>query len=109
MLNETSIAAATAVVGYDLAQDTIWQSVGYPRVLTGLGIKGSAAAGDTAVRVMIDTQEVGTFYNTGVGFSNNDDIKKIGAFRIPPYAQIHIYVTDAPSTNPINITVQTVE
>lgn len=101
-VGQFSVAAATAVVGYDLAKDTIWQSVGYDRALTGFGLKGSAAGGDTKVRLMIDTVEIGEYFNISTGFPNNDDLIQLDDLYCPANSQIHLYVTDAPLTNPIN-------
>ena len=63
---QASIAAATAVVGYDLLKDNMLQAVGYPRVITGVGLTGSAAAGDSAVDLYVDTVLVGQFLGGGV-------------------------------------------
>ena len=107
-VGQVSVAAATAVTGYDLVKDTWFQQVGYPRLLTGIGIKGSAAANDTEVDVFIDTIKIGTFFNTGTGFPNMDDVMPI-SHPIPPNARLHVYVTDAPTTNPINLVLTTRE
>lgn len=102
MIGENSVAAATAVVGYDLAKDTVWQSSRGARILSGFALKGSAAAGDTKVDILVDTVKVAEKFNTGTGFPNMDDVMPLGVF-IPPTAVLHIYVTDAPATNPINV------
>jgi hypothetical protein len=100
-VGQTSVAAATAVVGYDLAAGTIWQQIGEDRALNGFALKGSGAANDTKVDLFIDTVKVGEFYNGNTGFPNMDDLIPLDAF-VPANSQIHIYVTDAPATNPIN-------
>lgn len=105
---EASVAAATAVVGYDLAQATVWQSARTPRALVGFALKGSAAAGDTKVDILVDTFKIGEKFNTGTGFPNNDDVLPMRAL-IPPNALLHILVTDAPATNPINVLCQFVD
>ncbi len=99
-----SVAAATAIVGYDLAQNTIWQQQSTPRVLKGFALKGSTAAGDTKVSMYIDTVKVGEFYNTGTAFPNIDDVFPMNNY-VPPGAQLHIYVDDAPATNVLNVKV----
>lgn len=98
-----SVAAATAVVGYDLAANTIWQQQSVARALTGFALKGSAAATDTKVSVYVDTVKVGEFWNTGTGFPNMDDLFPLDSNYVPAGAMIHIYVDDAPGTNPINL------
>lgn len=102
-VGQTSVAAATAVVGYDLANGTQWQSQSTDRALTGFAIKGSAAANDTKVSLYVDTFKVGEFYNTNTGFPNQDDVVELDMNYVPAGAQIHVYVDDAAATNPINI------
>jgi hypothetical protein len=98
-----SVAAATAVVGYDLASATIWQQTSSPRVLTGISLTGSAAAGDTKVDLFVDQVKIAEFFNSKTGFPNRDDVKGLSGNYVPPGAQLHIFVTDAPATNPINV------
>lgn len=104
-VGQTSVAAATAVVGYDLASNTQWQQQSVGRALTGLAIKGSAAANDTKISLYVDTVKIGEFYNTNTGFPNMDDLVDLDMNYVPPGAQIHIYVDDAPATNPVNVVV----
>lgn len=101
-VGQFSVAAATAVVGQDLAKDTIWQQQAKNRALTGFGLKGSGAALDTKVSLFVDTVKIGEFYNTGAGMANMDDMIPLDMNFVPAGAQIHIYVDDAPVTNPIN-------
>jgi hypothetical protein len=101
-VGQQSVAAATAVVGYDLATGTIWQQQNADRAITGFGFKGSAAAGDTKVSLYLDTVKIGEFYNVTTGFPNQDDVAMLDAY-CPSGSQIHIYVDDAPATNPINV------
>ena len=103
-IGQNSVAAATAVVGYDLAAGTIWQQQSQDRALTGFGVKGSAAAGDTKVSLYIDAVKVAELYNTSTGFPNQDDVAELDAY-CPGGSQLHIYVDDAPGTNPINVIV----
>ena len=107
-VGQASVAAATATVGYDLLKDQWFQQVGYPRVITGFALKGSAAANDTEVEVFVDTIKIGSFFNTGTGFPNMDDVMPI-SHPIPPNARLHVYIKDAPATNPINLIITTAE
>ena len=66
-VGEISIAAATAVVGYDLCSTARWQQMGVPRALTGIGLAGSAAALDTEIALSIDDVYIGSFLNTATG------------------------------------------
>jgi len=101
-VGQISIAAATAVLGYDLFQNTIFQQQGKNRALTGVALKGSTAAADTKVDLFIDTVKLGEFYNTGTAFPNMDDVIPLDGNFVPAGTQLHMYVTDAPATNPIN-------
>jgi len=106
MIGQVSVAAATAVVGYDLFKDTIWQQAPYPRVLSGVGVAGSAAALDTKVSVYVGITKVGEFYNSAQGavlvnqhmFAMNEEV--------PAGDLIHCYVDDAPATDPVNVVVE---
>lgn len=102
-VGQNSVAAATAVVGYDLAKDTIWQRSAQSRALNGFGIKGSAAANDTKISLYIDVVKIGEFYNTDTGFPNMDNLIPLSGNYCPSGADIHVYVDDAPATNPVNI------
>lgn len=106
-INE-SVAAATAVIGYDLMQNNIYQSVGYPRMVTGIGFCGSAAAGDCAADVIVDGRVFAQLINVDTGFPNNDEIIPVG-IPIPAGSKIIVRVTDAATTNPINLLIKTAE
>ena len=104
-LGQVSIAAATAVVSYDLAQNTVWQQSDKPRRIRSAGLAGSAAALDTKVDVMIGAVKVGEMYNTSTGAVSRDaDMFNFGSM-VPPGTEVHFFVVDAPATNPINLTV----
>lgn len=102
-VGEASVAAATAVLGYDMTQNTIWQQQGIARALSGIAVTGSAAAGDAKVDLFIDTFKVGEFFNTTTGFPTMDHVFPLGNNFVPPHSQLHIFVTDAPATNPLNV------
>jgi len=104
-MGQVSVAAATAVLGYDLATGTTWSVQGADRALTGFAITGSAAAGDTKVALYVDQTLVGEFYNTTTGFPTKDHFYEIDAF-VPAGSKIAMLVTDAAATNPINVVVQ---
>ena len=101
MIGQVSVAAATAVVGYDLARDTTWQQSQRPRRIVAVGLAGSAAALDTKVDIFVGALKVGEMYNSGTGAPNKDSMFRLGAV-VPAGAEVHIFVTDAPATNPIN-------
>jgi len=100
----SSVAAATAVVGYDLFDGRISQQAGENRVLSGIGLCGSTAAGDTKVSLYLDTVKIGEYYNLTTGFPTNDHIVGIDNRIWPSGTRVHVVVDDAPTGNPINCT-----
>lgn len=103
-MGQASVAAATAALGYDLTTGQIWAVQGNDRALTGFAICGSAAAGDTKVDVYVDQVKVLEAYNTTTGFPTKDHFYMVDAY-VPAGSKISVIVTDAASTNPINIVV----
>jgi len=101
MLGQVSVAAATAVLGFDLARDTYWQQSNRPRNLVAVGLSGSAAALDTKVRIMVGAHQVGEMFNDSTGAPNRDAMFRISAI-VPAGQEVHAFVDDAPATNPIN-------
>ena len=102
MLLSESIAAATAVVGYDLIEGNSLKQSDKPRSLIAAALAGSAAALDTLVDIFVGQVKVGAMYNSAVGAPNRDHLFRIGVY-VPANQEIHAYVVDAPATNPINI------
>ena len=97
-----SVAAATAIVGYDLLKDTRYKRMSdRNRVITEMRLTGSAAAGDTEVELFIGTDYIGNFVNTATGFGNKDDDQGVNA-TVPAGEEIFLIVKDAPTTDPIN-------
>ena len=105
MIGQVSIAAATAVLGYDLAGGTTWRVAGRARRIIGAGLAGSAAALDAKVDLFIGDMKVGELYNTSLGaVQRNVDIFRIGQI-VPAGAPVSAKVVDAPATNPLNLTI----
>lgn len=104
-----SVAAATAVVDYDLLKDSELQEVEYARSIVGIGLKGSAAAGDSKVEIMVGDKSIGHLYNSATGFiaGRNDIIDTMS--NIPSGTKIRGIVRDAPATNPLNLLIVTAE
>lgn len=101
---EDSIAAATAVVGFDLLSNIPEaRTTGGHRALRAAGIAGSAAALDTRVGVYVGGRRIGRLFNAATGHVNNDrDMTDFGDAYIPPGESLALTVEDAPVTNPIN-------
>lgn len=98
-----SVAAATAVVDADLFTGERWTETPQNRVVTGIAVRGSAAAGDTEVELFIDETRVGGFFNTTTGFPNADDVVPVEELGVPGAGQLSCIVKDAAATNPINV------
>lgn len=99
---EVSVAAATAVVGFNLLSNSTYRQSQRSRVIRAVALTGSAAAGDTQIRILVNNHEVATVFNSGTGFPNRDALKRVGA-RVPAGSEIAALVVDAPATNPINL------
>jgi hypothetical protein len=102
---ETSISAATAVVGHNLLDPRPEaKTSGANRVIRTAALAGSAAAGDTQCGVFVGGTRVATLFNTDTGFPNtNRDTRDLGDAYVPAGEQLSVLVEDAPATNPINL------
>tara|TARA_Y100000310_G_C20673931_1_gene811784 strand:- start:2624 stop:2953 length:330 start_codon:yes stop_codon:yes gene_type:complete len=99
---QTSVAAATAVVGYDLLVNTTYKSSNLPRRIIAVALAGSAAALDTEAQVMVGNTEVARIFNSATGAPNRDSMFRVGA-AVPANQEIMVRIVDAPATNPINL------
>lgn len=99
-----SIAAAVAIVGADLFVGERWKEQPGNRVLMGAAMRGSAAAGDTVVDIMVDETRVASLTNNTTGFPDNDDVVDLNVI-IPANGELSAIVQDAAVTNPINLRV----
>ena len=103
MIGQVSVAAATAVAGYDLFRDQTWRVAAKPRKLMGVAVCGSAAAGDCSFDLFIDQYHVGRFYVLATGWPTRDHIVACKGNFIPPGATVAAIMHVAPTTNPINV------
>lgn len=103
-ISVVSVAAATAVLNYDLLSGRPDIAVsGANRVIRALGLTGSAAAGDASVDVKVGNVTVATLYNTATGFPTADASRFVTSFFVPAGTPISVIVTDAPATNALNL------
>ena len=102
MLGQVSVAAATAVVGYDLASNTVWQQSGKPRIIRGIALAGSAAALDTKAELFVGANRVGEVYNSATGAPTREHLFPVGAV-VPAGEEVHCFVTDAAASNPVTL------
>lgn len=100
MQHFVSIAAATAVVGYDLISDADWQQQPYARRIAAIAVTGSAAAADTEIEIFIGPVRIGVMKNTNTGYPTDDDFVGCNEL-VPAGAKIQAKVVDAPASNPI--------
>jgi hypothetical protein len=104
---EESVAAATAVLGYDIFQNATYKTSANDRVIRGFSVTGSAAVGDSKVSLRVGQLEVAAKYNGKLLFANKDDLIPVGA-RIPKGMPVSCIVTDAAATHPLNIMIDIV-
>lgn len=104
MLGQVSVAAATCVIGYDLARDTTWQQSDRPRRMLAVGLAGSAAALDTQISIFVGNVKTGDMYNSGTGAPNRDSMFRMGDI-VPAAQEVHFFIVDIPATNPLNLAV----
>lgn len=100
-----TIAQATAIVGYDLLTGERYAKENYPRVLTRVGLVGSAAAGDCNASILIGGIESSKVANTKTGLApDNDDMVPI-LVPVPANAQLEIKMNVQPTTNALGVRV----
>lgn len=93
------VAAATAVLDYDMFIGQVWSRQPQDRVITGLACCGSAVTGDAEVEVYVDEVRIGNFFNTKLLLPNNDELMPLESLGIPGGAQLRGLVRDAPATS----------
>jgi hypothetical protein len=105
MIGQVSVAAATAVAGYDLFQNERWNVSSKRRVLRGIAAVGSAAINDCSFDLYVESAYIGRFYNThaGVVAPIQEDIIALGAIYVPPGSKVSAIVAVGATTNPINV------
>ena len=101
-MEQISIAAATAILKYDLLQDSEFRQSDRPRRIVAAGLAGSAAALDSTVELLIGRTKAARLFNTKTGSPNRDDMMRVGDI-LPANSELHAIVTDAPATNPLNL------
>lgn len=105
MIGQNSVAAAVAVLGYDLATNQTWKTAGQNRMMNAIGLAGSAAVLDCKVDVMIGEVKVAELYNSSLLAVQKDTDMFRGGSLVPGGTPISIIVTDAPATSPLNVAV----
>lgn len=103
MIGQVTVAQATAVGGYDLFRDQTWRVSAKARRLYGVGVAGSAVAGDCSFDLFIDQYHVGRFHNLALGWPTKDHIVPLKGNGVPPGATISAIMAVQPTTNAINV------
>jgi len=102
---QITVTAAVAVAGYDLMTNEKAAKEPFDRVLRGVGVMGSAAAGDMNAELFVNGVRMGKFYNLGTGWPNKDSILE-QAIPVPANAGIEFKMGTAPTTNPVNVVME---
>lgn len=102
---EVSVAAATAVAGYDLMRDQQQRVSAQHRSINGIAVAGSAAAGDCSFDLYIGQRLIARFYVKATGWPTRDHMVPLAALYVPPAETISMIMVTAPTTNPINVIV----
>jgi len=103
MIGQVSVAHATAVAGYDLFSMEKWNISSQNRILNGIAVTGSAAAGDCEVELYVGMKLVTNVYNTATGFATRDHVQPLAGIFVPAGSKISCIVRTAPGTNPIQV------
>jgi len=96
-------AAAASPIGTDLLKGDIESIRNYPRKLSGVGLTGSAAAGDAAVDVWIgDTKVASNLPNARTGGVIQVQTDVLGVNKIvPANERLQIKIATPSGTNPL--------
>lgn len=103
----SSVAAATAVLGYNLLRDEVNRTVGYDRIIVAYGLTGSAVVGDTVVQVKVGGAVKATIINTVLGVAVTRDHMLADRIFVPRNVEVEAVVTDAAATNPVSFVLLT--
>lgn len=105
MIGQVSIANALAIVGYDCFSNEKWNVSGQNRVMRGIAMAGSTAAGDCEVDLFVGSRLITHLFNSAAGFPLREHLKALGQIFVPAGSKISCIVTNAAVGNPINFDV----
>ena len=103
-LEQVSIAAATATVGYDLLRDAEFAEAPYRRRIVAAGLAGSAAALDSEIRLVAGVVDIAKMNNAQTAANTREAMFRIGEI-LGPNTRLRAFVVDAPATNPLNLAI----
>jgi hypothetical protein len=100
------VAAATAVVDYDLCQDKMFQKSSKPRRLVKIAFVGSTATGDCHADVYFGSEKVMSIQNSAALTAyepEKDWYWHSSKLFLPAGVPLRIIVTDAANSNPVYV------
>ena len=103
MLSVISVAAATAIIGFDMLRDDPIRARPFPRRIKAIGLTGSAAALDTEGVLLIGNKRVATIFNSAVGAPLRDAHMYPINEEVQANEELHFEIIDAPVTNALNL------
>jgi len=101
-IRSPAVAAATAVVGYDLLKDVPENRLPYARIIDGFAYVGANAAAESTVEIWINGVKKGTYANssTGLVIDQNKDLMGMNLY-IAANEQLQAIVKTAPTVSPV--------
>ena len=96
---QVGVAAATAVLGYDMFTGQPWARSPVPRTLNEVAVTGSAVVGDSEMDLLIDEVRIGNFFNSALLVPQFDQMVGLGRLFIPAGALLRGIIRDAPATS----------
>ena len=106
MLYTVQRPVAQAVVGTDIISNETWRIASDNRVLSRIGLTGSAAVGDCKVELFAGNLRIGEFFNSALGVPQSlRDMFAVNVV-IPGGMPLVANIADAPETNPIYLAVE---
>lgn len=102
---QTSTAAATATLGFDLLGSSVHRQSGINRRIVGVGLAGSAAVLDSEINLFVGSQLIGNFFNSSLLAVTRDvDMFPLNT-PVRAGVEVRAQVVNAPATNPLNLVV----
>lgn len=108
-----TVAQATAVIGYNIADGKWWQESARARIMTKIGLVGSANGGDCKVEIFFGDQKVAEWANTlggaagaTVGLTRDHFQDLAVGFVLGAGIPINVKIIDAADTNPIQFGIE---
>jgi len=102
---QVGVAAATAIVGFDMFTGEPWARTPQRRVINEIGVTGSAVVGDSEVELFVDEVRIGNFFNSALLVPQFDSMIALGRLLVPGGSLLRCLVRDAPATSILYIRV----